>query len=95
MRLRAMIFAALCALPALAQEDHVEEPLRLDADLTPAAVLDAAAERHPRRGLLDAQAADGSWRSSIMSTRLAATSLVMNYLPKALDRLGGIVGDFC
>ncbi len=40
--------------------------------------------------LLNAQQTDGSWSSSIMSTRLSATSLVMDYLPKALDRLGGI-----
>jgi hypothetical protein len=43
--------------------------------------------------LLGKQRADGSWRSGIMSTRLAATSLVMDYLPKALDRLGGIDVD--
>jgi len=57
--LRPLLLAALLlasCTPALAQEAHDEEPLRLDADLTPAAVLDAAAERHPRRGLLDAQA---------------------------------------
>lgn len=42
--------------------------------------------------LLNNQAADGSWYSAngIMSTRFAATSLVMAYLPRVLDRIGGL-----
>ena len=42
--------------------------------------------------LLNTQAADGSWASAngIMSTRFASTSLVMAYLPRALDLLGGL-----
>jgi hypothetical protein len=45
--------------------------------------------------LLSAQQADHSWYSSngILSTRLAATSLVVSYLPVALERLGGIDVD--
>ena len=42
--------------------------------------------------LLNSQQVDGSWTSTnrILSTRLAATSLVMAYLPEALERLGGL-----
>ena len=45
--------------------------------------------------LLQTQAGDGSWfnNSNGLSTRLAATSYVMAYMPKALDRLGGIDVD--
>ena len=45
--------------------------------------------------LLNTQLADGSWRSTnnILSTRLAATSLFVIYLPLALDRLGGLDVD--
>jgi hypothetical protein len=45
--------------------------------------------------LLSAQQADHSWLSSnnILTTRLAATSLVVSYLPVALERLGGIDVD--
>ena len=46
--------------------------------------------------LLSTQQADKSWPSysGLLSTRLASTSLVMAYMPKALDRLGGIDTDF-
>lgn len=42
--------------------------------------------------LLNKQGSDKAWRSNnnILSTKLAATSLVMAYMPKALERLGGI-----
>ncbi len=42
--------------------------------------------------LLNTQAADGSWYNvnNGLTTRLGATSFVLAYLPKALDRLGGI-----
>ncbi|MEJ2382765.1 MAG: TolC family protein [Xanthomonadales bacterium] len=55
----AVVLAALFLLPqvAVTSEHHDEEELRLDADLTPAEVVTAAADRHPRRGLLEAQAA--------------------------------------
>lgn len=45
--------------------------------------------------LLNTQAGDGSWTNANngLTTRLAATSFVMAYLPKALDRLGGIDVD--
>jgi len=45
--------------------------------------------------LLSAQQADHSWLSSnnILTTRLASTSLVVSYLPVALERLGGIDVD--
>ncbi|MEQ1620843.1 MAG: carboxypeptidase regulatory-like domain-containing protein [Methylococcales bacterium] len=45
--------------------------------------------------LLSAQQADHSWLSSnsILTTRLASTSLVVAYLPIALERLGGIDVD--
>jgi len=45
--------------------------------------------------LLNNQRSDHSWRSNnrILSTNLAATSLVVAYLPVALDRLGGIDVD--
>lgn len=45
--------------------------------------------------LLNAQQGDGSWYSTdgIMSTRLASTSLVMDYMPQALDFLGGLDVD--
>lgn len=45
--------------------------------------------------LLNTQGPDGSWTNANngLSTRLAATSFVMAYLPKALDRLGGIDTD--
>lgn len=45
--------------------------------------------------LLGSQQSDYSWRSTnnILNTRLAATSLVMAYLPEALERLGGIDVD--
>ncbi len=45
--------------------------------------------------LLNQQGSDKAWRSynRILSTKLAATSLVMAYMPKALERLGGIDVD--
>lgn len=45
--------------------------------------------------LLSQQQGDHSWKSNngILSTRLAATSLVVAYLPVALERLGGIDVD--
>lgn len=45
--------------------------------------------------LLNNQRSDHSWRSNnrILGTNLAATSLVVAYLPVALDRLGGIDVD--
>ncbi len=45
--------------------------------------------------LLSAQQADHSWLSNnnILTTRLASTSLVVSYLPVALERLGGIDVD--
>ncbi len=45
--------------------------------------------------LLNTQAGDGSWGNANngLSTRLASTSFVMAYLPKALERLGGIDVD--
>lgn len=45
--------------------------------------------------LLNTQRSDGSWNNnnSFFSTRLASTSFVMAYMPKALDRLGGIDVD--
>ena len=45
--------------------------------------------------LLNTQATDGSWTNvnNGLGTRLASTSFVMAYLPKALERLGGIDVD--
>ncbi|MHB1142347.1 MAG: carboxypeptidase regulatory-like domain-containing protein [Sulfuricaulis sp.] len=45
--------------------------------------------------LLNTQAGDGSWGNvnNGLTTRLASTSFVMAYLPKALERLGGIDVD--
>lgn len=45
--------------------------------------------------LLNSQRSDGSWdnNNSYFSTRLASTSFIMAYMPKALDRLGGIDVD--
>ena len=45
--------------------------------------------------LLNTQATDGSWANvnNGLTTRLASTSFVMAYLPKALERLGGIDVD--
>jgi len=45
--------------------------------------------------LLNTQLGDGSWNNnnSFFSTRLAATSFVMAYMLRALDRLGGIDVD--
>jgi len=45
--------------------------------------------------LLNSQRSDGSWNNnnSYFGTRLASTSFVMAYMPKALDRLGGIDVD--
>lgn len=45
--------------------------------------------------LLNSQQPDGSWSNvdSGLTTHLGATSFVMAYLPKALDRLGGIDVD--
>ena len=45
--------------------------------------------------LLNTQAPDGSWVSAdkLMSTDFASTSLVMAYLPRVLDRIGGINVD--
>ncbi len=45
--------------------------------------------------LLNSQSADKSWPiiNARFSTRLASTSFVMAYMPKALDRLGGIDVD--
>ena len=42
--------------------------------------------------LLNTQAADGSWSSAdgIMSTRFATTGLVMAFLPRVLDQIGGL-----
>lgn len=42
--------------------------------------------------LLNTQGSDGSWSSAngILATRFASTSLVMAYLPRVLDRLGGL-----
>jgi hypothetical protein len=45
--------------------------------------------------LLNTQTADGSWANTNngLTTNMAATSFVLAYLPKALDRLGGIDVD--
>jgi hypothetical protein len=45
--------------------------------------------------LINTQATDGSWYSAdnVMSTRFAATSLVMAFLPRVLDKLGGLNVD--
>ena len=45
--------------------------------------------------LLNSQLSDGSWNNNngYFGTRLASTSFVMAYMPKALDRLGGIDVD--
>ena len=46
--------------------------------------------------LLNRQLSDGSWNNDnnrFFGTRLASTSFVMAYMPKALDRLGGIDVD--
>ncbi|MGH8541234.1 MAG: carboxypeptidase regulatory-like domain-containing protein, partial [Stenotrophobium sp.] len=42
--------------------------------------------------LLNTQAADGSWSSAdgVMSTRFATTGLVMAFLPRVLDQIGGL-----
>ncbi|MFV0476951.1 MAG: carboxypeptidase regulatory-like domain-containing protein [Parahaliea sp.] len=40
--------------------------------------------------LLNTQDGDGSWSSTYFSTRYAATSVVMAYLPRALNRLGSL-----
>lgn len=54
-----------------------------------------AVTRNAIQFLLNAQQGDGSWYSAdgIMYTRLAATGLVMDYLPDALQFLGGIDVD--
>lgn len=53
------------------------------------------ATRNAIQYLLNSQAGDGSWYSplNVMSTRLAITSLVMAYMPQALERLGGLDVD--
>lgn len=45
--------------------------------------------------LLNSQAADGSWpyQTGVFATKLGPTSFVMAYMPKALERLGGIDAD--
>lgn len=45
--------------------------------------------------LLNNQGIDKAWRSynNVLTTKLAATSLVMAYMPKALERLGGLDVD--
>jgi sugar lactone lactonase YvrE len=45
--------------------------------------------------LLNTQTADGSWpyQSGVFTTKLGPTSFVMAYMPKALERLGGIDTD--
>ena len=40
--------------------------------------------------LLNRQRADGSWTGQYFDTRLGATSMVMAYMPRALERLGGL-----
>jgi hypothetical protein len=40
--------------------------------------------------LLARQQSDGSWTTGVLGTRLAGTGFVMAYMPKALERLGGI-----
>ncbi|HET6725347.1 MAG TPA: carboxypeptidase regulatory-like domain-containing protein [Gammaproteobacteria bacterium] len=54
-----------------------------------------SATRSAIQYLLNTQAGDGSWYSAnrIMSTRLSTTSLVMDYMPEALDLLGGLDVD--
>ncbi|MDF1761831.1 MAG: carboxypeptidase regulatory-like domain-containing protein [Oleibacter sp.] len=56
---------------------------------------DDPAVRNTIQHLLNKQSSDGSWYNSNngLGTRLAATSLIMAYMPKALDRLGGINVD--
>lgn len=51
--------------------------------------------RHAIEFLLSTQAEDGSWYnvSNELTSRLAATSFVMAYLPRAMERLGGISID--
>lgn len=53
------------------------------------------ATRNAIQFLLNAQQGDGSWLSAdgIMTTRLATTALVMDYMPQALQFLGGIDVD--
>lgn len=53
------------------------------------------ATRNAIQFLLNSQQGDGSWVSAdgIMYTRLAATGLVMDYLPEAMQFLGGIDVD--
>jgi len=40
--------------------------------------------------LLNTQGGDGSWPGQYFSTRLGSTSMVMAYMPRALERLGGL-----
>ncbi|WP_169923963.1 carboxypeptidase regulatory-like domain-containing protein [Sulfurifustis variabilis] len=56
---------------------------------------DDPAVRRTIQYLLNTQAGDGSWNNANngLTTRLASTSFVMAYLPKALERLGGIDVD--
>ncbi|HEV2331617.1 MAG TPA: carboxypeptidase regulatory-like domain-containing protein [Gammaproteobacteria bacterium] len=53
------------------------------------------ATRNAIQFLLNSQQGDGSWLSAdgIMTTRLATTALVMDYMPDALQFLGGIDVD--
>lgn len=89
---RAWLLAGLLALSngALALADHDEEELRVDADLAPAAVVDAAAERHPQRGLLAAQAASSAaqarYGSRWMPDSTALSAFHMN--DRAFDDTG-------
>lgn len=57
--------------------------------------VDDPATRKAVQFLLNTQGGDGSWKSadSILATNLGVTGLVMDYLPAALDRLGGIDTD--
>ncbi|MCP5130687.1 MAG: carboxypeptidase regulatory-like domain-containing protein [Pseudomonadales bacterium] len=40
--------------------------------------------------LLNTQSGNGSWSGQYFSTRLGSTSMVMAYMPRALNRLGGL-----
>ena len=40
--------------------------------------------------LLNTQGGNGSWPGAYFSTRLGSTSMVMAYMPRALERLGGL-----
>jgi len=76
--------------PALAQDHHEAEALQTDANLTPAALLDATLERHPQAVVLASQAATGDAESRYARRWLPDTTGLNGYhmSDKAFDDTG-------